>query len=376
MRRILALVKKEFRQIRRTKAYFGLIFGAPFVMLLVLGSAITTEVKHIPVAVFDQDHTISSRQITNAFADSSSFQFVGMLDSDTQARTLLDDGTAKIVVVVPPDFERNMKNGLSPDIQVLVDGVDGNSAGVGLGYVSATLAQLQVRWVQAVQQPAAAMNVRHAALITVIPRMWYNPNLDSTLNFVPGLIGILLIMITMLLTAVNIVREKEIGTFEQLMVTPLGGLELIIGKIIPFTILGFAQLTMSLIAAGLVFGIWMKGSLLLFYLMSAIFCLSTLGLGIFISTLARTQQQAMFIAWFIMIFALLLSGFFVPIENMPPFVQDITYINPLRYYISVLREIFLKGTEFRFMWREAAAMGAIGFGTLVLASLRFRKRLK
>ena len=376
MRRILALVKKEFRQIRRTKAYFGLIFGAPFVMLLVLGSAITTEVKNVPIVVYDQDHTVSSRQIISAFADSSSFRFLGVIDSDLRARTLLDDGTVKVVVAIPPDFERKMKNGLSPDIQVLVDGVDGNSAGVGLGYVSATLAQLQVRWTQAVWQRPASTNAQQSSRITVIPRMWYNPNLDSTLNFVPGLIGILLIMVTMLLTAVNIVREKEIGTFEQLMVTPLGGLELIIGKIIPFTILGFAQLTMSLLAAGLVFGIWMKGSVLLFYLMSAIFCLSTLGLGIFISTLARTQQQAMFIAWFIMIFALLLSGFFVPIGNMPPFVQDITYINPLRYYISVLREIFLKGTEFRFMWQEAAAMGAIGFGTLILASLRFRKRLK
>jgi len=380
MRRIIHIVRKEFRQIRRTKAYFGIIFLAPFAMLLILGSAITNEVKDVPVVVVDGDHTPGSRQIADAFAASSSFRYVGTADSENEAKRLLDDGNAKIAVIIPLHFERDTGDGRTPTVQLLVDGVDGNSAGVGLGYATSLLAGVQQRWVIEKRVPAlllAANGGRAVAVrqITVVPRMWYNPSLDSKPNFVPGLIGILLIMITTFLTAVNVVREKEIGTLEQLMVTPLSGLELMIGKIIPFTILGFAQMTVSVVAAGVVFGIWMKGSLLLFYAMAAIFCLSTLGVGIFVSSLARTQQQAMFIAWFIMIFALLLSGFFVPIENMPRAIQYLTYVNPLRYFIIVLREIYLKGTPFRFLWKEALAMGVIGIATLLSASLRFQKRL-
>jgi ABC-2 type transport system permease protein len=387
--RILFIVQKEFRQIRRTRAYFAQIFVAPFIMLLVLGSAITNEVKHVTLAVLDRDRSPSSRRIVDACAASPSFSFLGMVDSEAQAAKLLDEGTVKIVLVIPPHFERNAKNGEVPAVQVLVDGVDGNSAGVGLGYMTALLGQLQQEWASgrlpAVLQPASPLGAGAGQTpgasppggrIALVSRMWYNPNLDSKPNFVPGLIGILLVMITTFLTAINIVREKEMGTLEQLMVTPLGGLQLIIGKIIPFTILGFAQLTVGVAAAWLVFGLWMKGSLLLFYGMAGIFCLSTLGLGIFISTLVRTQQQAMFVAWFIMIFAQLLSGFFVPIENMPVFIQYITYLNPLRYFMTVLREIYLKGSGFRFIWRQAAAMGAIGLITLVAASLRFQKRVK
>ena len=183
-------------------------------------------------------------------------------------------------------------------------------------------------------------------------------------------------MITTLVMAVNIVREKEIGTLEQLLVTPLRGVQIIVGKLIPFAILGFAQLTVGVVAAGLVFGIWMKGSFLALYAMAGVFFLSTLGLGLFVSTLARTQQQAMFVAWFFMIFTILLSGFFVPIENMPPFIQAVTYINPLRYFILILREIYLKGTGLRDLWREALALAAIGSAALVFASIRFQKRLK
>jgi ABC-2 type transport system permease protein len=183
-------------------------------------------------------------------------------------------------------------------------------------------------------------------------------------------------MITTMLTAINIVREKELGTLEQLMVTPLGGIQLIIGKIIPFTILGIVQFTVGIIAARLVFGIPINGSIPLLYGMVLLFLMSTLGLGIFVSTITHTQQQAMFVAWFTMIFTLLLSGFFVPIKNMPRFVQYLTYINPLRYFINVLREIYLKATPFRYLWQEAAAMGILGLLLIVAASRGFHKRLK
>jgi ABC-2 type transport system permease protein len=401
MRKILYIVQKEFRQIRRTRAYFALIFVAPFGMLLVMGSALTTEVTHVPVAVLDQDHSPSSRAILDTVLSTDTFHFVGAALSEAQATTLLDDGRAKMVVVIPPHFERELKDGSVPQVQLLVDGVDGNSAGVAVGYAAAMLGQLQLRWARELAphllaptpslsgDPAAAGGPGAAGLalpfavaskpphrLTVVPRMWYNPNLDSKPNFVPGLIGILLVMITTLVMAVNIVREKEIGTLEQLLVTPLRGVQIIVGKLIPFAILGFAQLTVGVVAAGLVFGIWMKGSFLALYAMAGVFFLSTLGLGLFVSTLARTQQQAMFVAWFFMIFTILLSGFFVPIENMPPFIQAVTYINPLRYFILILREIYLKGTGLRDLWREALALAAIGSAALVFASIRFQKRLK
>jgi ABC-2 type transport system permease protein len=373
MRRILFVVQKEFRQIRRTKAYFALVFVAPFMELLVMGSALTTEVKNVPMTLVDYDRSPMSRDIARAAAATSAFDFLGLAATEADAVAALDQGRARIALVIPPRFEREVKDLRSPAVQVLVDGVDGNSAGVSLSYASALLAQVQARWAGAMAPPALDQG---AGLITMVPRMWYNANLDSKLNFVPGLVGILLVIITTFLTAINIVREKEIGTLEQIMVTPLNGLQLIIGKIIPFTVLGFAQLTMGVLAAGLVFGIWMKGSLLLLYFLTLIFCFSTLGLGIFISTLARTQQQAMFIAWFFMIFAMLLSGFFVPIENMPAGIRYLTYLNPLRYYILILREVYLKGTEFRYLWKEAAMMGAIGLAGLVSATMRFQKRLK
>ncbi len=375
MRRIFYIVQKEFRQIRRVRAYFAIIFVGPFFQLLIMGSAITTEVKHVPTAVLDYDHTVASREIIEAVRAASSFSYVGAINSQREAAEALDRGKAKLVVVIPPHFERKMIDGQEPRIQVLVDGVDGNSAGIALGSLQATLAQVQARMATDLALPAARGAPR-GETITVVPRMWYNPDLQSKFNIVPGLVAVLLMMLTMMLTAMNIVREREIGTLEQLMVTPIESVQLIVGKIIPFFVLGLMQLTVGIIAAGLVFGIWMKGSLLLLYAMAAIFCLSTLGFGIFVSTIANTQQQAMFISWFFMIFSLLLAGFFIPIENMPPVIQDITYINPLRYFIVIIREIYLKGTGFRFLWREALAMAAIGIIALTSAALRFRKRLK
>ena len=375
MRRIFYIVQKEFRQIRRVRANFAIIFVAPFFQLLIMGSAITTEVKNVPIATLDFDHSVASREILEAVRSTTSFTYVGAVSSEREAAAVLDRGRAKLVVAIPPHFEQQMKDGEAPRVQVLVDGVDGNSAGIALGYIQATLAREQVRMARFAPL-AAARAAPRASTITVIPRMGYNPDLMSKLNIVPGLVAVLLMMLTMLLTAMNIVREKEIGTLEQLMVTPIGSIQLIIGKIIPFFVLGLMQLTVGIVAAGLVFGIWMKGSIFLLYAMAAIFCLSTLGFGIFVSTIARTQQQAMFMSWFFMIFSLLLAGFFIPIENMPQAIQDITYINPLRYFIVIIREIYLKGTGFRFLWKEALAMGAIGVLALTSASLRFRKRLK
>jgi ABC-2 type transport system permease protein len=205
--------------------------------------------------------------------------------------------------------------------------------------------------------------------------MLYNESLESVNNIVPGIIAVMITMITAFLTGMSIVREKEIGTLEQLMVTPIRKGELILGKIIPFIIVSFLLLNVGILAAGLIFGLWIKGSLVSLYFLSVIFSMSTLGLGIFASTLARTQQQAMFVAWFFIVFAMLLSGFFIPIENMPKGIQAITYLNPLRYFMLVIREIYLKGTDIIYLWKEAMAMFLFGLATFISATLRFHKRL-
>jgi ABC-2 type transport system permease protein len=373
MQRILYLIQKEFRQILREKAFIGLIFGMPFIQIVILGFAITTDVKNVPITIVDLDHSSMSRSLIEAFSVTESFNYIGLAESEKHAKKLLDAGKAKIAVIIPPNFERDLKNGAQPQVQAVIDGVDGNSAGVALAYVGQIAFKLQREWLSASGMLAAKMKDVH--LTEIRPRMLYNPSLESVNNIVPGIIAVLLTMITAFLTGMSIVKEKEIGTLEQLMVTPISNSELLLGKIIPFVIVAFLLMNVGILAAGLIFALWIEGSLLALYGMSLLFVLSTLGLGIFASTISKTQQQAMFIVWFFMIFAILLSGFFIPIENMPKGIQIITYLNPLRYFMVVIREIYLKGTEFMYLWKEALAMAAFGLTAFILAALRFQKRL-
>ena len=242
MRRILFVIQKEFRQILRTRAYFSMLFIVPFVQLIIMGSALSTDVKHVPLTIVDYDHSRMSREIVEAGSSTASFDFKGMAASEREATAMLDKGRARMAFVIPPHFEREVKSLRKPEVEVLIDGVDGNSAGVSLGYATAMLGQVQAGWARTMAPEAS---VQAAETITAVPRMWYNPNLDSKFNFVPGLMGMLLIIVTTFLSANNIVREKEIGTLEQIMVTPLTGLQLIIGKIVPFMTLGLVQMTVT-----------------------------------------------------------------------------------------------------------------------------------
>lgn len=373
MQRILYLIQKEFRQILREKAFIGIIFIMPFIQIVLLGFAITTDVKNVTIAFVDQDNSKLSSRIIDAFTKTESFTFRGIASSSAEAVKWIDDGYIKIALVVPPHFERDLKNGQQPAVQALLDGVDGNSAGIALAYVNQITLKLQQEFLSASGLLKKHLGEMH--LTEMVPRMCYNENLESVNNIVPGIIAVMIAMITSFLTGMSIVREKEIGTLEQLMVTPIRKSELIIGKIVPFLIVSFLLLNVGILAAGLIFDLWMEGNLLSLYLLSIIFSLSTLGLGIFASTVARTQQQAMFIAWFFLVFALLLSGFFIPIENMPGWVQMITYLNPLRYFMLVIREVYLKGTTLLYLWKEALAMLLFGVIAISLATLRFNKRV-
>ncbi len=373
MKRIYYLVRKEFRQILREPAYIGILFIMPVVQIILLGYAITTDVKNIKVGIVDLDQSPMSERLVEAYTRNNSFIYYGSTDDERVLIRWLDDGRISLGMVIPLHFQRDLINGRQPDVQMVLDGVDGNSAGVVAAYAAQVTVALQQEWLPKVpplQKKAAALHIT-----TIEPRMWYNPDLKSVNNIVPGIIATLLTMVTLLVTAMSIVREKELGTLEQLMVTPLRKGELMIGKIIPFEIAGFLLVNVSILAAGWIFGIWIVGSVWTLYLMSLIFSLSTLGVGILTSTMARTQQQAMFIAWFFMVFSLLLSGFFIPIKNMPDIIQGLTYLNPMRYFMVVIREIYLKGTPLEFLWKEGVAMLTFGVASFVLATVRFSKRI-
>jgi drug efflux transport system permease protein len=374
MRRVFYLVQKEFRQILREKAFLGIIFVMPLIQIIVLGVAISTDVKNVPLAIVDKDLSASSRRIIDSFVHSESFNFVTTATSSKEALNKIDDGSAKLVIIIPHHFERDLKKGESPKVQAILDGVDGNSAGIAMAYVNLIANKLQKEWLQSSGLSVKKMASVH--LVEIEPRMLYNATLESKNSIVPGIVAVLLLMITSFLTGMSIVKEKEIGTMEQLLVTPITTVELMLGKIIPFVIAGFLLMNIGILAAGFIFGLWMKGSLFLFYGMSMIFILSTLGLGIFASTVSQTQQQAMFLVWFFSVFAILLSGFFVPIENMPDWVQYITLLNPLRYFMVIVREIYLKGTGMLFLWKEALAMAVFGLSAFILSAMRFQKRVK
>ena len=373
MHRILYLIQKEFRQILRQRAYLGLIFIMPFIQIVLLGFAITTDVKNVPITIIDEDHSSMSRRMIDAFSVTESFNFQGVSQSSTQAKEAMKRGVVKLIIHIPADFEKNLKNNEHPQLQAIVDGVDGNTAGIALAYVNQIAVKLQKEWFNQTElRPEELMAVH---LTEVETRMAYNSTLESVNNIVPGILAVLLMAVTAFLTGMSIVREKEIGTLEQLMVTPIKNIELVLGKVLPMLVVAFLLFNVGVLGAGFIFGLWMIGNLFSLYLMLIFFCLSTLGLGIFASTMAKTQQQAMFIAWFFMVFAILLSGFFIPIENMPNFIQLLTYLNPVRYFMVVIREIYLKGTEIQYLWKEGLAMLIFGLVTFISASLRFQKRL-
>lgn len=374
MQRIFYLVQKEFRQIFRDPAMIGVLFVVPFIQIVLLGYAITTDVKNVTVVFTDLDRTGMSRDFLQDFTHTLYFDPVGFEDDYSALPEWLDDGRARIAVIVPEHFQRDIIRGERPSVQLLVDGIDGNSAGVALSYITRIVQEHQASLI--VQEPRLGQPMRGVRLTRAETRFWYNPAMESKVYIVPGIVALLLLIITVFLTSMGIVREKEIGTLDQLIVTPIRATELILGKTIPFSILGFLEITIAMGFVYLIFGIGVQGSILLLFMESAIFILTTLGVGILISTISETQQQALFVGWFFMIFAILLSGFFIPISNMPDAIQYLTYLNPLRYFMVILREIYLKGTSLQYLLPETLAMITFGVGVFSLAVLRYRKVLR
>jgi ABC-2 type transport system permease protein len=366
MQRIFYLLQKEFRQVFRDRAMLAIMLFAPVVQTIVLGYAMTVDVKHVRIIIYDADNSFASRELSRRFSNNSYFEFVGYAQSTGEVRDALDNWQAQIGLSILPHFGRDLERGFEPGVQLMVDGLDGNSAGIALGYALGILSGYA--------EEVIPFRTTGAPLINET-RFWYNLNLESKHFMVPGLIAVLLTLVTMFLTSMGLVREKEIGTLEQLMVTPIRSAELIIGKVLPFLVIGLVEINIMLAVAFVVFDLTMSGSYLLLLGVSVLYFFTTLGLGIFISTVTETQQQAMFVSWFFMIFLILMSGFLTPIANMPDAWQKVSYLNPLRYFVNLVREIFLKGTPLQFLWNEIVPLAVFGLAILSASALKFRKRV-
>ena len=379
MRTIAFIIRKEFQQLRRDKRLLPLIFLSPVLQIALLGYAANMDVKDIPLAICDQDHTVESRQLVTSFLESGSYVASAYVPDAATAERSIEEGRSSLALVIPPGFGRWLAGTKTAPLQLLADGSDSQSAAIGLTYATLIVARAQTARAAARLSGLDPRILRQIKAVQVEPavRVLYNPTLASRNFMVPGVLAMILMIITTILTSLAIVKEKELGTLEQLIVTPITSRQLIIGKLAPFVIISLVIITVVLFASLLLFGIAVRGSLLVLYALSLLFMLSSLGIGLFVSTVARTQQQAMMIAmFFFMMPMLILSGFVFPIESMPPVIQAVTYIFPLRYYFVIIRGLFLKGVSFAELWRETAALAAIGIVVIAASVLRFRKRLE
>ena len=366
------MMQKEFRQIFRDRPMMGIIFIVPLVQLLILAFAITTDVKHIKMSVVDFDKSTISREIIRAFSQTERFEIMDFTQDFHKIDNDMRAWKTQIALVIPSGFSKDMQRGSRPQIHISVDGVDGNTAGIALGYAQAIL----VKYGLECNPPGLSLVSRSPLhIVNMVERMWYNLELDSQQFMVPGIVVVLLTIIPMMLSAMSLVKEKEIGTLEQLMVTPLRKHQLLLGKIIPFLILSYLELAIVMTVAILLFNIAMNGSYLLLAFLSFLYLITTIGLGIFISTFTHTQQQAMFVAWFFMVFMIIMSGFFIPIDNMPRSLQAFTYLNPMRYFMAIIRDIFQKGSSFLYLVKDSAMMTFYGIIIISLAVIKFRKRV-
>jgi ABC-2 type transport system permease protein len=369
MRRTRFLIWKELIELGRDPRLLFIVIFAPIIQLLVLAYAATTDIREVPVVMVDADRSAASRDVVARFAASPTFMIVDVVSSPNDIDAYLDQGRAWLAVTIPRGFGDGLHRGAPQTIQVIADGSDANSAGVAVGYASNLLAQYGSRlaWRGA---------ARPAALIDPRIRVWFNPQLESRHFMIPGVVALLLMVVTTNLSSMGIVREKEIGTLEQLNVTPLTRSEMIVGKLLPYGLIGMVEVALVLSVAVFWFEVPMRGSVPLLLAMCAVYLLTTLGLGLFVSTISSTQQQAMLTTTFFFLMPMVyLSGFVFPIENMPVVIQWLTYVIPLRYFLVIVRAIFLKGVGLETFWPEALALAAWGVSILALAIVRSSKRI-
>jgi len=372
--RILHVVWKELIQLRRDRRMFIMILLMPVMELFIFGYVVATDITNIDLAVCDFDQSVESRAYVDHVVRSGYFRIAAPCRTMHDVSRLLDRGRVKVALSIPPDFSAKLKRRQPADVMAAVDGSNSNTATIAAGYLE-QITLTQAVNVQFADHGTVARVARHP-LVSLEPRVWFNPELRSVRFMVPGIICVLLMESLVILTAVAIVREKEHGTMEQLIVTPIRSYELILGKAIPFIGLGYINVTTVLLAGTFWFGVEISGSLPLLYGLTGLFILTCLGMGLIVSTISNTQQQASMAGQFLLLPNMFFSGFMFPIASMPPVVQKLTYIVPLRYYITIVRGIFLKGVGWSALRDEAGILLVYGVLILGLASLTFRKQVK
>jgi ABC-2 type transport system permease protein len=379
--RIRVILRKEFIQALREPRMRVLLFVPPLTQLLVFGFAVNLDVDRARIAWMDMDATPLSRELRDRFIGSGRFEIVAFPENEAQVQSVMDRGDAQAVVRVLPGLARDLSRGRTAQVQVLVDGTNSNTASIVSNYAGGVIADFSAEQMS-LQQGVKVMarggtSPVNAALpqVEAASRVWFNPDLYSRNYFVPGVIANIVMTITLMLTSLAIVREKEIGTMEQLMVTPVRPIELMLGKTLPFALVGLIDVVLITVAALLVFHIPLRGSFLLLLGCSVLFLMTSLGAGLFLSTISHTQQQAMMSSFFFSTPAFMLSGFAFPIRNMPVAVQWLTYLNPVRYFIEIVRGIFLKGAGIDVLWPQMACLTVYGVAVLGLSALRFQKKL-
>ena len=377
--RIRVLLLKELLQAVRDPRLRFLMIGPPILQLVAFGYAANLDLHNIPTALYDEDRSAMSRDLAFAFTSSGYFKFVAVVDSPEAMTEVIDSDRAKAVLHFGPDFSQKLGGGKTALVQVIASGTNSNTASLVQSYSQQIIERFNRGRLQKMldDNPKLSMILPAGAGGIIEPkiRIWYNANLSSRNFYVPGIIALVIMVGVLNLTAMAVVREKEIGTMEQIMVTPIRPVEFILGKTIPFALVGIIQVALVTSVGVFWFGVPMRGSLTLLFASLLIYLLSCLALGLLISTVSRTQQQALMTTFFFLFPAILLSGFMFPIANMPPVVQLVTYINPLRYFLVIIRGIFLKGVGLEILWPHIAALLGIGLALMYTAVRRVGKTL-
>lgn len=369
MRTLIFILQKEFIQVFRNKTMLPIIFIMPLIQLLILVNAATFELKNVSLCVIDFDLSASSRQLVAKFDGSPFFEVNKASFRYTEAENFILSNKTDLVLTIPAGFEKNIKTGQGARVQVMIDAVDGMAAGLINAYSTQIIQSFNRE-----SGANAGLLLRPVKNILVTSSFWYNPELDYKAYMVPGILVILVTMIGMFLTALNIVREKEIGTIEQINVTPVRKIHFIVGKLIPFWVIALVELTVGLVIGVLLFKVPIVGSLWLLYAFAAIYLVIALSIGLFFSSISSTQQQVMFVAFFTMITGILMSGIFTPEESMPGWARAINVINPFAYFMRVIRLVLLKGSGFSDIWHEFAAISLLAILMLGLAVKSYKKR--
>lgn len=372
--RVKCVLVKEFLQVFRDPRMKTVIFLSPLIQVLIFGYAANTDIQNIPTVVYDLDNTKESRQVIREFSFSKYFDLDYYVDTDKEAKDLIDRSAASVILRFNHGFGQQLQGNRSARFQVIVDGTDSNTASIVLGYVGNIVGRLNSRWLK--ERIAI-----YAAGATYRPRVdlrdlsWFNENLLSRYYYIPGVIALIVTVITLLLTAMAIVREKEIGTMEQLIVSPIRPFELILGKMLPFAVIALMIVILVTVVGVLWFGVPVRGSILLLLGCTIVYLLTSLGFGLYISTISSTQQEAVMSTFLFYFPASLLSGFMFPIANMPVVVQWLTFLNPLRYYLVILRGVFLKGVGFYVLWPQILVLLILGLSVFTLSTLKFKSKL-